>query len=293
LKRNRGFTLIELLVVITIIAVLAAILFPVFLMARAKARAMSCVNNLKQFGALFAMYQGDWDGKFPYTALPATGMETIGGPVGNDPDDATFYRNYNELWTSKFQPYVAYPLLRYKARYIAQGQGILRCKDIGKKWVNTLGGGNTCQDDAAYGYNFLYLGLPFRSYMMTEMTGPQPPDDGANNPYVPNNMGVFLAGAAKLSNLKNPSETVCLVENAYIWAYPPRRNSTGQPPWGSANGNRYVRPRHGGRSNVLWADGHVTAMDTKRLVSNTNMFGDEIPVTQAGAAVDNTLWDRD
>ena len=64
-RRHHGFTLIELLVVIAIIAILAAILFPVFSRARAKARQASCISNLKQLGLAVDMYAQDYDEYLP------------------------------------------------------------------------------------------------------------------------------------------------------------------------------------------------------------------------------------
>jgi len=63
-RRRGGFTLIELLVVIAIIAMLAAILFPVFAKVREKARETSCLNNLKQYGTGIALYVQDYDENF-------------------------------------------------------------------------------------------------------------------------------------------------------------------------------------------------------------------------------------
>jgi prepilin-type N-terminal cleavage/methylation domain-containing protein/prepilin-type processing-associated H-X9-DG protein len=63
-----GFTLIELLVVIAIIAILAAILFPVFARARENARKANCQSNLKQIGLAFQQYRQDYDETWPYTA---------------------------------------------------------------------------------------------------------------------------------------------------------------------------------------------------------------------------------
>lgn len=65
MKARGGFTLIELLVVIAIIAILAAILFPVFAQAREKARAISCVSNEKQLGTAMMMYLQDYDENYP------------------------------------------------------------------------------------------------------------------------------------------------------------------------------------------------------------------------------------
>jgi len=72
---SKGFTLIELLVVIAIIAILAAILFPVFARAREKARQASCMSNLKQIGTALIMYTDDYDGCYtrgqfwPFTSV--------------------------------------------------------------------------------------------------------------------------------------------------------------------------------------------------------------------------------
>jgi len=64
-SKRQGFTLIELLVVIAIIAILAAILFPVFSKARMMARRSACLNNVKQIGLALQMYQQDWDNAIP------------------------------------------------------------------------------------------------------------------------------------------------------------------------------------------------------------------------------------
>ncbi len=101
---NKAFTLIELLVVIAIIAILAAILFPVFAQAREKARAISCVSNEKQIALGILMYVQDYDETFPlyfYYIVPD------GSTVA--PTDPPFNPTLGETivgWNEAIYPYV-------------------------------------------------------------------------------------------------------------------------------------------------------------------------------------------
>ncbi len=95
MQRSKGFTLIELLVVIAIIAILAAILFPVFAQAREKARAVSCLSNTKQLSLGMQMYVQDYDETFPYWNW---GNSWAFG--------STSPNHFESLWFNAIYPYV-------------------------------------------------------------------------------------------------------------------------------------------------------------------------------------------
>ena len=122
----QGFTLIELLVVIAIIAILAAILFPVFARAREKARQSSCLSNTKQIMASILMYSQDYDDIYPMVAIantrwtpPAGGAEVVG----------------DMSWPICLRPYM-------------RNTQVFNCPSVSTAWN---GNGNT--DDIQYGYN--------------------------------------------------------------------------------------------------------------------------------------------
>lgn len=105
-KKRPGFTLIELLVVIAIIAILAAILFPVFAQAREAARKASCQSNLKQIGNAWAMYAQDYDERTLINTWNGGGFQK------------------NRIWLEQIQPY-------------AKNYGIGKCPSDGTPWTAT------------------------------------------------------------------------------------------------------------------------------------------------------------
>lgn len=100
-----GFTLIELLVVIAIIALLAAILFPVFAQAREKARQISCLSNEKQIGMAMMMYEQDYDEEFPASNYFSGITLTTNGNQINTMMLVVPYLKANHVWACPSNPY--------------------------------------------------------------------------------------------------------------------------------------------------------------------------------------------
>jgi len=143
MKNRRGFTLIELLVVIAIIAILAAILFPVFAQAREKARQTSCLSNIKQMGLAFKMYVQDYDERWVQgDPLPAGNGCCSVGQVNQTGVD-----NGYPGWVSN------------SLRSYTKNQAIYICPDVNVNgfadpWSN--GGTNTTSGSQDFSYAFNY-----------------------------------------------------------------------------------------------------------------------------------------
>ena len=132
---RRGFTLIELLVVIAIIAILAAILFPVFAKARERAKRTSCLSNMNQIGKSLMMYMDDSDQILPGNDGASSGMAGFNLPGGFM--DPAAGRN----WAKS-----AYPYVKSLDVYICSGarsRAVLPPFEPGNNPVKTPTGGNT------------------------------------------------------------------------------------------------------------------------------------------------------
>ncbi len=254
-RSNRGFTLIELLVVIAIIAILAAILFPVFAQAREKARQTACLSNTKQIGNAMMMYAQDYDESLvAYRLRGPSG--TVANPFGADTRVGASSKRpifFNQV----LDPYI-------------KNYDVWKCPSNPDAWVNI-------DADGVMGN----AGSGFQSY-------------GGQNSYAANNFVIRPGLGFPLPGLPSPADTVALVDGRYYNALPrnPCRllnetyGMTDGPEDPTANtypnywknlGNSYFgfsdlpnptdaqavergKTRHSGVLNVLWLDGHSKAL---------------------------------
>ena len=127
--QRRGFTLIELLVVIAIIAILAAILFPVFARAREQARRTSCASNMKQIGLALMQYAQDYDERLPLFSLSDTSYQGYLGYAGAD----------GPRWADMLFPYI-------------KSTQVFDCPSTNKKLAKYPGGNYFDISTYSYGY---------------------------------------------------------------------------------------------------------------------------------------------
>jgi prepilin-type N-terminal cleavage/methylation domain-containing protein/prepilin-type processing-associated H-X9-DG protein len=160
-RAARGFTLIELLVVIAIIAILAAILFPVFARAREKARQASCLSNLRQIGTAVMMYLQDHDETFPFVLDWSANWTPCGGANLGD--------NGKLLLKGVTGQEPPFQLVTVVAPYV-KNENVWYCPTVGRDWVWEYAvqhcwvkkGTPMRAQGTTYSYN--YLGVPFRCW---------------------------------------------------------------------------------------------------------------------------------
>ena len=272
-RLKQAFTLIELLVVIAIIAILAAILFPVFAQARASARAISCISNVKQGGLGAQMYAQDYDETFPRLDNNGScvyGETPCAPPDWGDPSLAPGgISTSNVMFFHVIQPYIK----NYQLSY---------CPEIGKtKWgtaISQLGGTyNPALED-------YYAGV-FSQMAVNILT--------VEFNYPPSGMSFYLPGHPKgnLAGITRPAENVLFtgdsvwgwgwetsagLGNTGVWAssetntrcwgsdwgdgwtWYVHRGSRGTGPVGSPTRGR-THPGYQGMANIAFADGHAKA----------------------------------
>lgn len=136
-----GFTLIELLVVIAIIAILAAILFPVFAQAREKARGISCLSNCRQIGMGIQMYVNDHDEAYPCSCMMTMEMSM----------------SDMQSWLDTVQPYI-------------QNRPLYRCPSDSSPLWNSM----DLPRRTSYGYNAYFIPIqpPYYGVRMAQIVAP-------------------------------------------------------------------------------------------------------------------------
>ncbi|HLK57564.1 MAG TPA: DUF1559 domain-containing protein [Chthonomonadaceae bacterium] len=234
---RRGFTLIELLVVIAIIAILAAILFPVFAQAREKARQTTCTSNMKQDGLALLMYAQDYDEMFPWSAIPVPGTGLV-------------------VWYETVEPYVKAGAGQDLSQNFVGGGGIKQAAFwICPSFVNNqvpVGAGSPpmppnppnrgpdpARSYAANGWLMPQSGSAINVVWYPNPSGPQ----GLPSLNAPASV-VLLAHGRGSSTIVGGDDTNCL------------GTETGFPA-GAFNNYCGARFRHTGGTPYLLADGHV------------------------------------
>jgi len=273
-RDRKGFTLIELLVVIAIIAILAAILFPVFAQARDKARAAGCQSNLKQIGNGINMYVQDYDETFPLAhgfdpRVPGHAWNFNHSVMWNwRPDQTTGFRPViaQQHWSHTLQPYI-------------KNYQVYRCPSAPETLLGGVNYTNPLQEPYPVSYTYNGLLHQFPAAGVAAPAGLIAVWEGRGQAAV---KGFGLSNPAMLCT--NPADPTCI--------YKPRTAAVCQTGNGSRSGwfgASGVISFHGGGMNFLYADGHVKWRKTP----GPNEIGDWRiqPYAQVGAnGFPQTAW---
>ena len=259
-----GFTLIELLVVIAIIAILAAILFPVFATAREKARQSSCASNEKQLGLGFLQYAADYDECFP----SGTDQKPVGTPVSDGEGWANQIYSYvksKDVYTCPDDNFAAGSRAQDNAGCSANAANVrpmsysFNCNLVGTAQSNSLI------------TNSSLLGAPAMTVMLTEVSGstadPSAPatypsicQESGNYMFSSANAGWFIyaaqqdGGDGQFATGPMGYPSVAAIVAVGGWNGTNYTGCTGKC-YGVPTG--YSVGRHNNGSNFLLCDGHV------------------------------------
>lgn len=236
---RRGFTLIELLVVIAIIAILAAILFPVFARARENARRTSCSSNLKQQGLIMAMYTQDNDEGFPFAIVShaTTGADT---PIGGVWSNGYWY------WQQSLGAY-------HNNLSDTSGGGIFLCPSSSKPTTPYRG------SSGHYGVNTLIMPTSATGTPLTLAAIISPAST-----YMIMDFGFY---AAHFTQVKTPSASQA---DYYLPGYAEARGLSDCTLKASADAYQTSdcrSGRHFGGVNIAYADGHVKWLKSSTVIS--------------------------
>jgi prepilin-type N-terminal cleavage/methylation domain-containing protein/prepilin-type processing-associated H-X9-DG protein len=264
--RRRGFTLIELLVVIAIIAILAAILFPVFAKVREKGRQIACISNEKQIGLGILAYAQDYDERL--------------NPANYTGPNATNTGLQNNTWQYLVDPYIKSGFPATIGAQGVTGRSVFRCPDWSEEALvdpANSNGGNTSREADSYVVNANYL-TPLATNAVvtgggyTEPAGYDEAGDGKS---------VLNQPPATLAQLNTPSQTVFLAEargrsvytlgdagpsgTAYSWQLGISLDTIAPGPGDALTDTPTIvdlefvaaRDRHTGGANYAFGDGHA------------------------------------
>ncbi len=242
MNQRRGFTLIELLVVIAIIAILAAILFPVFGRARENARRSSCLSNMKQMGLAAMQYVQDYDETYPRGRLDQMGGQT--------PPNGVFWAANQWFWPQTLYAY-------------HKSEQVFRCPSI--SWAGTPQNYN-------YGANSYIMPTPTTAALLNPLDTRLPSSNGVLLPaklsgiaapskaYLLVDSGAFIIGRP---NVVNPA----------FGFYLPGTGSLGVTgcPTSSPGNADCNNGRHFNGVNVAFADGHAKWLKSSVLLAEARI----------------------